>query len=141
MELEGRARSMVGSVDLWWRSQGGSEIILDQHFKTDDDGGPRNGPQGRMITGFGGSSSLSQPSSFSVKTTLSKIPYNHSISKERVLVPRYHYNGGPKMTSMILRQCWRRTILIAGWSQIILAVPSRIINMWTLCLPMFLISG
>ena len=104
---------MDGSADLRWRSleRRPSEIISVHQIKTYDDGGPRNGPQGRMITGFGGSSSLSQPSSFSVKTTLSKIPYNHSISKERVLVPRYHYTGGPKLTSMILRQCWRLNYL------------------------------
>ena len=112
-QIVGRVRAMDGSADLRWRSleRRPSKIISDHRIKTDDDGGHRDGPQGRMITGFGGSSCLSQPSSFSVKSTLSKIPYNHSISKERVFAPRYHYNGGPKLTSIILRQCWRLNYL------------------------------
>ena len=107
-QIDGRVRAMDGSADLRWRSleRRPSKIISDHRIKTEDDGGPRDGPQGRMITGFGGSSCLSQPSSFSGKSALSKIPYNHSISKERVLVPRYHYNRGPKLISMIFRQCW-----------------------------------
>jgi len=113
IELVGRPRAMDGSADLRWRflESRPSAVVSDHIITADDNGGPRKGPQGRMITGFNGQSGLARPSSFSVKSTLSNILYNHSSSKDRVIVPRYHYDGGPQLTTTILRQCWRLTYL------------------------------
>jgi len=109
IELLGRARAMDGSADLRWRllERTSNPMDSDHH----NNGGPRNGPQGRMITGFASQSGMTQPSSFSVNSPPNNIHYNHSKSKDRVLVPRYHYDGGPKLTTTILRQCWRLTYL------------------------------
>jgi len=113
IELVGRARAMDGSADLRWRFMESrpSEVVAGQHRQSDTNGGPRDGPQGRMITGFGGQTGFKRPSSFSVKESASNILYNHSVSKGKVLVPRYHYDGGPQLTKTILQQCWRLNYL------------------------------
>ena len=109
IELVGRARGMDGSADLRWRflENRPSEVVSNRYVKLENNGGPRQGPQGRMITGFAGQSSFQRPNSFTIKSTKSNIIYNHAVSKENVIVPHYHYGGGPKLTKMILQQCWR----------------------------------
>jgi len=97
--LVARARAMDGSADLRWRFM---ESSADRRS---------DGPQGRMISGFGTSSSRGRTSSFSVKPVRNGIRYNHSVSKNGVLVPRYHYDGGPQLTKSILHQCWRLSYL------------------------------
>lgn len=113
IELVGRARAMDGSADLRWRflESRPSEVVSDHYIRPEVNGGPRDGPQGRMITGFGGQTGYKRPSSFSVKETANNILYNHSVSKGNVLVPRYHYDGGPQLTKTILQQCWRLSYL------------------------------
>jgi len=113
IELVGRARAMDGSADLRWRflESRPSEVVSNHYVRQDDNGGPRDGPQGRMITGFGGQSGYKRPSSFSIKETKNNIRYNHSVSKGGVLVPRYHYDGGPQLTKTILQHCWRLNYL------------------------------
>jgi len=113
IEMVGRARAMDGSADLRWRflEKETRKALPDQHVVAHNSGGPRNGPQGRMINGFNSQSISKQPSSFSVNSLPNDILYNHSKSKDRVLVPRYHYDGGPQLTTTILRQCWRLTYL------------------------------
>merc|ERR1712223_872098 len=100
IELVGRPRAMDGSADLRWR-------FMQSRGRQ---------AEGRMIEGFGSNrkSVSMQPvsSSFSVLSRPSpSIPYSHYTSKGVVSVPRYHYNGGPAVTSTILRQCWRLTYL------------------------------
>jgi len=100
IELVGRPRAMDGSADLRWR-------FMQSRGRQ---------AEGRMIEGFGSNrkSVSMQPvsSSFSVLSRpSSSIPYSHYTSKGGVSVPRYHYNGGPAVTSTILRQCWRLTYL------------------------------
>lgn len=114
IEMLGRPRGMDGSADLRWRNmqQRTRPFVSSSVVAQESDGGPRQGPQGRMISGLFEQSFARQPSSFSVKSTGSnRIPYNHAWSKDVVSVPRYHYNGGPGLTSTILRQCWRLTYL------------------------------
>jgi hypothetical protein len=113
IELVGRARAMDGSADLRWRflESRPSEVVSGHHVTSEEHGGPRDGPQGRMITGFGGQTGFKRPSSFSVKESGNNILYNHSVSKGNVLVPRYHYDGGPQLTKTILQQCWRLNYL------------------------------
>jgi len=113
IELVGRARAMDGSADLRWRFMESrpSEVVAGQRRPSETNGGPRDGPQGRMITGFGGQTGFKRPSSFSVKESANNILYNHSVSKGKVLVPRYHYDGGPQLTKTILQQCWRLNYL------------------------------
>ena len=60
-----------------------------------------SGPQGRSL-GF----------NFAKTTTTSKplnknIKYNFATNKKKVSIPKYHYDGGPEMTSTILGLCWR----------------------------------
>jgi len=100
IELVGRPRAMDGSADLRWR-------FMQSRGRQ---------AEGRMIEGFGSNrkSVSMQPvsSSFNVLSRPSSaIPYSHYTSKGVVSVPRYHYNGGPAVTSTILRQCWRLTYL------------------------------
>jgi len=104
---------MDGSADLRWRFMESrpSKVVAGQRRPSDTNGGPRDGPQGRMITGFGGQTGFKRPSSFSVKESANNILYNHSVSKGKVLVPRYHYDGGPQLTKTILQQCWRLNYL------------------------------
>lgn len=98
ISLVARPRAMDGSADLRWRFM--------------QSRGRHAG--GRMIGGFKASRGEVEQrpgtSSFSVKSKTS-IPYSHWTSKEVVAVPRYNYNGGPSVTSSILRHCWRLTYL------------------------------
>ena len=76
----GRPRAMDGSADLKWRymqSRAGGRGGL---------GGPRTGPQGRMLNGFGRNAN---------------IPYNWAVTAAKVAVPRYHYDGGPQVNRQL----------------------------------------
>jgi len=112
IHMVARARAMDGSADLRWRfhEQRPSQQLPQTALNVD--GEPRNGPQGRMISGLFDKPSYSRPhhTSFSIKSS-NRIPYNHAWSKNVVTVPRYHLNGGPEETSRILSQCWRLTYL------------------------------
>ena len=62
---------------------------------------PFSGPQGRSL-GFGFTTTTT------TKPSINKyIKYNFATNKKKVSIPKYHYDGGPEMTSTILGLCWR----------------------------------
>ena len=62
---------------------------------------PFSGPQGRSL-GFGFTTTTT------AKPSINKyIKYNFATNKKKVSIPKYHYDGGPEMTSTILGLCWR----------------------------------
>jgi hypothetical protein len=87
LDLVARARALDGSADLRWRPQSLGE--------------PRNGPQGRSLF----NNLLGKPTKTPVINR--NIRYNHANSKLKVRIPKYHYDGGPEMTSTIVGLCWR----------------------------------
>ena len=61
---------------------------------------PFSGPQGRSL-GFSFTTTTAKP-------VINKyIKYNFATNKKKVSIPKYHYDGGPEMTSTILGLCWR----------------------------------
>lgn len=90
LDLVARSRALDGSADLKWRP-----VSL---------GGPRTASHGRSLFRTLWSSSLTTlpPSLFN-----KNIKYNYAMSKKKVSIPKYHYDGGPEMTSTIVGLCWR----------------------------------
>ena len=86
MDLVARARSLDGSADIKWRP-----VSL---------GGPRSS-QGRSL--FKSIMTPTLPPSIVNK----EIKYNFAKNKKKVQIPKYHYDGGPEMTSTIVGLCWR----------------------------------
>ena len=86
MDLVARARSLDGSADIKWRP-----VSL---------GGPRSS-QGRSLF-----KSIMTPT-FAPSIINKEIKYNFAKNKKKVQIPKYHYDGGPEMTSTIVGLCWR----------------------------------
>ena len=86
LDLVARARALDGSADLKWRPK--------------SLGGPRTS-NGRSL--FSAFTTPTLPPSLINKD----IKYNFAKSKKKVQIPKYHYDGGPEMTSTIVGLCWR----------------------------------
>lgn len=87
LDLVARSRALDGSADLKWRP-----VSL---------GGPRTVSRGRSL--FTSQRQVTQPK----EVINNNIKYNYAMSKKKVTIPNYHYDGGPEMTSTIVGLCWR----------------------------------
>ena len=94
LDLVARSRALDGSADLKWRP-----VSL---------GGPRRSSGRSLFRNLlPKSSKLSQKLPKAMTFFNRNIKYNYAKNKKKVQIPKYHYDGGPEMTSTIVGLCWR----------------------------------